>query len=188
VSTACEILEAKINPDLTFEMVEHELRRKNYGVLSTISRDGRPHSAGVMYAVSARSRPFALYVVTDRRSKKARNIGRNPNISFVVPIRRNPGFLPPGSVQFQGRAEIVPLTDEAGKEAFNASIVLRRVLKMQLVQKREVSTFVRIRPDPIVFTYGVGMTIFRLMKHIEGAASRVEIPTSRLDHGADSAA
>src|SRR5262245_58020010 len=64
VSTVKEVLEAKVNPDLTFEKVENEMRRQNYGVLSTISGDGRPHSAGVMYAVSARSRPFALYIVT----------------------------------------------------------------------------------------------------------------------------
>lgn len=181
-------LEAKVNPDLSFEIVENEIRRKNYGVLSTISKDGRPHSAGVMYAVSARSRPFVLYIVTDRRSKKARNIGRNPNISFVVPIHRSPGFLPPNSIQFRGRAEIIRLTDEIAKDAFNSSIILRRVLKMQLVQKPEVSTFIRIQPDPVLFTYGVGMTIFQLMKHIEGAASRVEIPTSRFEQGADSVA
>ena len=59
---------------------------------------------------------------------------------------------------------------------------------MQLVQKPEVSTFIRIQPDPVLFTYGVGMTIFQLMKHIEGAASRVEIPTSRFEQGADSVA
>ncbi len=171
MSTVKEVFEAKVNPDVTFEMVENEMRRKNYGVLSTISKDGRPHSAGVMYAVSSRSRPFALYIVTDRRSKKARNIDRNPNVSFGVPIHRSPGFLPPSSIQFQGRAEIIPSTDKAGNEAFNASNRLRRVLKMQLVQKREVSTFIRIRPDPVVFTYGVGLTIFQLMKHIEGAAS-----------------
>lgn len=85
-------------------------------------------------------------------------------------------------------AEIIRLTDETAKEAFNSSIILRRVLKMQLVQKPEVSTFIRISPTPILFTYGVGMTIFQLMKHIEGAASRVEIPTSRFEQGADSVA
>lgn len=188
MSTIKAVLEAKANPRLTFEMVEHELRRKSYGILSTVSRDGRPHSAGVTYAVSAWNRTFALYVVTDRRSKKARNIARNSNISFGVPIHRSPGFLPPGSIQFQGRAETIPLTDDAATEAFNASFVTRRILGMQLGQKRDASTFIRIRPDPVVFTYGVGMTILHLMKHIEEGASRVEIPRARLEHGAESAA
>ncbi len=174
------VLRAKVNPVLTFEMVENAIRRKNYGVLSTISGNGRPHSVGVLYGVSARTRPFALYMVTDQRSKKARDIMRNSSISFVIPIPRRPSFLPPNSVQFQRTAEILPLSDEGAREAFNASIILRRVLRMQLGQKGDVSTFVRVRPDPVVFTYGVGMSILRLMKHIEAAAARVEIPSSRL--------
>ncbi len=174
------VLRAKVNPELTFEMVEDAIRRKNYGVLSTITGNGRPHSAGVLYGVSARTRPFALYIVTDRRSKKARDIMRNPSISFAIPIPRRPSFLPPNSVQFQGAAEVLPLSDEAAREAFNASRVLRRVLRMQLAQKEDVSTFLRVQPDPVVFTYGLGMSILRLMKHIEAAATRVEIPSSRL--------
>lgn len=174
------ILQAKVNPRLTFEMVEEAIRKKNYGVLNTVSGDGRPHSAGVMYAVSARNRPFDLYIVTDRRSKKARNITLNPNISFAIPIPRWPSFLPPSSVQFQGKAELLTLNDEAAREAFNASMVLRRVLKIQLAQKQEVSTFIRVRPNPVIFTYGVGISVMQLVKHIEAAAGRVEIPASRL--------
>lgn len=176
-----QILEAKANPDLTFDKLEHIIRRRNYGVLATVSRDGRPHSTGILYAVSARRRPFSLYIVTDRRSKKARNIVQNPNVSFVVPISRRLGSLPPSSVQFQGTAEILPLTDEDAVEAFRPSVVLRRVLRTQLDQKREVSIFIRVRPDPVVFTYGVGMSILRLMKHVEGAATRVEIPPRRIE-------
>ncbi len=176
VSRTEQLLQAESKAGLTFENIENEIRKRNYGVLSTISRDGRPHSASVLYAVSARARPFALYIVTDRRSKKARNIVLNPNISFVIPIPKRLGFLPPGSIQFQGKAEILPLTDEASKEAFNESIILERVLKMQLAQKGEVSAFIRIRPDSVVFTYGVGMSILQLMKHIEEASARIEVP------------
>ena len=126
--------------------------------------------------------PLALYIVTDRRSKKARNIGRNPNVAFVMPVPRSPASLSPGSIQFQGTAEIVPVTDETAQKAFNASFV-RMILKAQFAQKRELSIFVRIRPDALVFTYGVGATLFRLMKHVEGAFARVEIPAARLEQG-----
>jgi hypothetical protein len=180
MNMAKAVLEAKVNPHLTFEMVEHELRRRHYGVLCTISQDGRPHSAGVTYAVSAPIRPFGLYVVTDGRSKKARNIARNSNISFAVPVHRSPGFLPPGSIQFQAQAEIVALTDNGAREAFNASLVTKSILRMQLQQKRDVSTFLYIRPNPVMFTYGIGMTIFELAKHFEEGAARVVIPESRL--------
>ena len=183
MSAVTEILQAKVNPAVTFRTVETEMRRRNYGVLSTVSRNGRPHSTSVTYAVSARSRPLALYIVTDRRSKKARNIGRNLNVAFVMPVPRSPASLSPGSIQFQGTAEIVPVTDETAQEAFKASFVLRRILQMQFAQKREVSIFVRIRPDALVFTYGVGATLFRLMKHVEGASARVEIPATRLEQG-----
>ena len=183
MSAVTEILQAKVNPAVSFRTVETEMRRRNYGILSTVARNGRPHSTSVTYAVSARSRPLALYIVTDRRSKKARNIGRNPNVAFVVPVPRSPGFLPPASIQFQGTAEIVPVTDETAQKAFNASFVLRMILKAQFAQKREVSIFVRIRPDALVFTYGVGATLFRLMKHVEGASARVEIPAARLEQG-----
>ncbi len=173
------ILEAKVNPKVTFEIVDGVVRKRNYGVLSTVSGDGRPHSVGVLYAVSARGNPFSLYIVTDLRSKKARNITRNPNVSFVVPLPRRLGFLPPSTVQFQGTAEILPLADDKAREAFNASMILRRVLKLQLAQKGDVSLFIRVRPGSTVFTYGVGMSILELMKHVERAASRVQVSSSK---------
>ena len=170
------ILQARPNPKTGFVALEKTIRHRNYGVLGTVSSDGRPHSAGVLYAVSGNSESFFLSIVTDRRSKKARNISRNPNVSFTIPVPRRLGFLPPNSIQFQGTAEILPLTDEPSLEAFGGSIVLRRVLKAQLDQKKEVSVFIRVRPGPVVFTYGVGVSIVSLMKHVEGAAARIELP------------
>ena len=35
VSAVTEILQAKVNPAVTFRIVETEMRRRNYGVLST---------------------------------------------------------------------------------------------------------------------------------------------------------
>ena len=106
VSAVTEILQAKVNPAVTFRTVETEMRRRNYGVLSTVARNGRPHSTSVAYALSARSRPLALYIVRDRRSKKARNIDRNPNVAFVVPVPRSPGFLPPAPSNFRERQRL----------------------------------------------------------------------------------
>lgn len=178
--SASRVLEAERNPVLTFTRLEREMRKRNYGVLCSVSKDGRPHSAGVIYAVSARDKPFALNIVTDRRSKKARNAARNPNVAFVIPIHKSPGFVPPNSIQFQGMAEILPLTDTESRQAFEASVVLRRVLKLQLAQKEEVSTFIRVRPDCVIFTYGVGVSLLKLMRHVEAASSRVDIPSDRL--------
>lgn len=162
-------------------MVEEELRRRNYAVLSTASQDGKPHSAGVSYGVSALHRAFALYIVTDRRSRKARNIAANPHVSLTIPLpRRLLSFLPPNSIQFQGAAEILALDDEAAREAFQGSLVLRRILRLQLEQKAEHSVFLCVRPGRVIFTYGVGLSLLALMRNIEAAASRVEVPQARL--------
>ncbi len=174
------VLEARPNPNLTFDRVEREIRKRNYGVVCTTAAGGRPHAAGVMYAVSSADRPFALNIVTDKRSKKARNIANRPEVAFVIPAPRIVGFLPPNSIQFQGTAELLPLADGESRRAFESSLVLRRVLRLQLEQKEEVSVFVRVHPGRAVFTYGVGLSILQLMKHVEGSSARVDIPGSRI--------
>jgi len=40
--------------------------------------------------------------------------------------------------------------------------------------------FVRIWPDPVVFTYGLGMSFLELIQHAGDAAAKVEIPPERL--------
>jgi len=164
---------------LTFDLVEREIRRRNFGVLSTISDDGKPHSVGVLYGVSSRDKPFALYLMTDRRTKKARNVARNPNVSFAIPLpRRFLTFAPPNCVQFQATAEIISFKDETSRDAFSGSLVLRKTLELEEAQREAV--FIRIRPAHVIFTYGVGLSLFALMKNIGAASSRVEIPPSRL--------
>jgi hypothetical protein len=46
---------------LIFDRVASELRRRDFGVLSTVTPDGRPHSVGVVHGVSAPGRPFRLH-------------------------------------------------------------------------------------------------------------------------------
>ena len=40
--------------------------------------------------------------------------------------------------------------------------------------------FIRIRPDPVIFTYGMGMSVFETMRRPMDAAGRVAIPADRL--------
>lgn len=164
--------------ELPFELIEREIRRRSYGILSTVSREGRPHSTGVLYGVSARNRHFALFVLTDRRYKKARDIAVNDNVSFTIPITRRLPLFPPNSIQFQGRATLLPLTDEEGKAAFGTSLLLRRTLS-QLSQKTETSTFIRINPNPILYPYGIGFSLLNQMQAIGSAKGRSEVPLSR---------
>lgn len=166
----------------SFEIVETEVRRRTFGVLSTVSRDHRPHSTGVVYGVSSRKRPFSLYVTTNRDNKKARNITRDPNVSFTIPIpRRFLRFLPPNCVQFQGRAEIVSFEDEDARNGFSRSLVLRKILKLEEEHVGSKAVFIRIRPDSTIHTYGMGSSLVGLLRNIR-AQSRVEIPSSRLQN------
>lgn len=103
-------MEANKDAPFTFAYVERLLRRKNFGVLTTITPEGRPHSVGVVYAVSPPSQPFSIYLITRLALQKARNIHNNANVSFVVPF---PHYVfrtvPSACIQFQGKAGLIPI-------------------------------------------------------------------------------
>ncbi len=89
---------------VTFEQVLRQFRKYNFAVLSTVAEDGTADSAGVNYGLAGRDAEFAIYVMTRRHLKKARNIARNPNVSLVIPLaRRLLWFLPPPCIQVSGR-------------------------------------------------------------------------------------
>ncbi|MHA2165795.1 MAG: pyridoxamine 5'-phosphate oxidase family protein, partial [Candidatus Hodarchaeales archaeon] len=93
---------------VSFSFVEKQVRKKTFGVLTTINRDGTPHTTGILYGVSLPSSKFALFCLTSKNYKKVRNIERNPNISFLIPfphyyIR----FAPASIVTFQGTIDFL---------------------------------------------------------------------------------
>jgi hypothetical protein len=158
---ACSI-EKSVAAPFTFDFLESKLRTKTYGILGTNAPDGRPHSVGVVYAMPPAGMPFCLYLITRPVLKKARNIQTNPNVSFVVPF---PHYLfrmlPPASIQFQGKAEFIPIDDRVAIEAFQRSIVLRRSLEHSLNLGQ--STFIRIIPDSKIFSFGIDASIWRYL-------------------------
>ena len=98
---------------VTFDLVLRELRAHHFAVLTTVGEDETPDSAGVNYGVSAPGGELALYVMTRRHLKKARNIARNPRVALVIPLpRRLLWFLPPATIQLPsfrakgGRADL----------------------------------------------------------------------------------
>lgn len=165
---------------LTFARVVRELRRRDFGVLSTVTPEGRPHSVGVVYGVSRPGRPFQLYVMTRRRLRKARNVVENPSVSFVVPLtRRLLWFLPPPCIQFQGHAEVLDRDDPGGVETFRSFAMGRRILSMyeEFARRGETGVcFLRITPDPTLSTYMVGHSIWELMRRMESGIERVRVP------------
>ncbi len=165
---------------MTFELVLGQLRKHNFAVLSSVDEDGMPHSAGVNYGVSGRNGDLTLYVMTRTHLRKARNIAKNPNVSLVVPLaRRFLWFLPPATVQLQGRAEILGGTDAAGTEVFRSFWMGRRILEAYQESRRRGETricYLKITPDPVIHTYMVGYSIWELRSRMESGAGKVVIP------------
>jgi hypothetical protein len=162
------------------ELVLGHLRKRNFAVLSTIIREGGPHSVGVNYGVSTPGRELMIYVMTRRHLQKARNIAENPRVSLVVPVtRRLLWFLPPPTIQVYGRAEIRDWTDPEGVEVFRRFWIGRRILAAYQESYRRGETricFLRIAPDPVIHTYMVGSSVWQLRRRMESGTGKVIIP------------
>jgi hypothetical protein len=146
----------------TFAYVERLLRTKNFGILTTITPEGSPHSVGVVYALSPPGEPFCIYLITRPVLKKARNISNNPNVSFVVPF---PHYvfrtIPPACIQFQGKANLMPIDNPIAVKLFHSSIVLRRSFRHSLNLGQSI--FIRIIPDNKIFSFGIGVNIWQFL-------------------------
>lgn len=155
-------METSLLAPFSFDYIEKQLRKKNFGILSTVTREGRSHSVGVVYAMAPPDSPFCLYLITRPVLKKARNIHDNPNVSFVVPF---PHYLfrsiPQSCIQFQGNAELLPIDDPVVVKAFQSSIVLKRSMEHSL--RLGESVFIRIVPDKRIFCFGIGANIWQLL-------------------------
>jgi general stress protein 26 len=164
--------------ELSFEVVEEEVRKKTFGVLTTIDCRERPHSTGVLYGISPPESEFSIYVMTGAGYAKVRNVKHNPHVSLVVTFPHYYlRFVPASYVMFRGKAEVVPPDDIFGRWAFNQ----KRILRMsQSVDAASEPVFIRLDPEPTVFCYGVGIGVIQLRRHIESGAYKVVIPGGRL--------
>ena len=165
---------------VTFEVVLGHLRKRDFAVLSTVSRESKPHAVGVNYGVSRPGRDFVIYVMTRTHLQKARNIAQNPNVSLVVPLtRRLLWFLPPPTIHLHGRGQIVDWTDEEGTDVFRRFWMGRRILEAYQESHRRGETricFLKIIPDPVIYTYMVGYSIWQIRRRMESGAAKVDIP------------
>jgi general stress protein 26 len=169
---------------VTFAMVLRQLRQQHFTILATVGDDGQPPAAGVNYGVSQPAKVLALYVMTRTHLLKARHIARNPHVSLVIPVmRRFFWFLPPATIQMQGRAEILDWTDMEGNAVFEGFWMGRRILEAYRASSRRGETrtcFLKIAPDPVISTYMVGYTAWELRSHMESGAAKVTmLPQAR---------
>lgn len=165
-----------------FDAVERALRRRTFGTISTLTEQDTPHATGVVYAVSPSHEPLVLYVTTRTTTRKVRNIRAHPDVAFVVPVPRRIGSaVPPRAIQFQGTATVVPADHAGAVRAFESTWFLRKILRTEqrIVAQGGELCFIRIRPNPTLFTYGMGMSLLENMRHPRQAIGRVAIPTGR---------
>lgn len=167
----------------TFEFIEKQIRKKMFGIISTIDQNGRSHSTGIVYGTAPSKSKFALYILTHRNYKKVKNIEENNSVSFVIPFPHHIlRFVPASCVQFQGTAEILPFSDKEAQESFNAG---SKILKMNLKQvskrkdKEQGVVFIKINPDRKLYCYGLGFSLIELRKNIETGSYIVTIPQER---------
>jgi nitroimidazol reductase NimA-like FMN-containing flavoprotein (pyridoxamine 5'-phosphate oxidase superfamily) len=177
-------MSAKSGPELrpSSEKVVAELRKHSFGILGTVSKNGRPHATGVAFGASLLGKPLVLYVVTDTGTKKVRNIRRNPNVSFVIPIPRKLLTMAPMScIQFQGRARILDSNDAEAIESLRSTRIGRMMLEMAgglsgAETGGKPTCFIMIIPDPIIHTYGVGLSLLQMRSQAGRARAKVELP------------
>ena len=117
--------------NFTSEFIEKMIRKKSFGILSTVSPNNWSQSTGVVYGVTDKSEKLKLYIITSKNYKKTQNISKNPHVSFVITfphyyIR----FAPASTVQFQALAKILPMTDKGAIHSFYKKRILRNLIQM----------------------------------------------------------
>jgi hypothetical protein len=137
--------------------VTKALGRTSFMTLATASPAGRPHAAGVLYAAAGGS----LYVNTNIKSHKARNIDGNANVAACIAVRRLP-IGPPATIMFQGTATVLD-RDDGDLSGLLDSGALKRITSHGELDDPD-NWFVRITPRGRVNTFGVGVSLATLIR------------------------
>jgi len=148
--------------------VMRAIRKRSFATLSTTSSADRPHGAGVLYEAVGTT----LYVNTRRQSRKARNVAANPHVAVCIPIRRVP-LGPPSTVQFQGTAEVLDLDDPDVVSLVDAGRLKSITGHGELDEPG--GCFLRITPHRRLITYGLGMSLYALIRDPLNAGGSVDM-------------
>jgi uncharacterized protein YhbP (UPF0306 family) len=148
----------------TLEDLVRLIAKHNFCVLATQGLRG-PHAAGVGYF----ARRLDLYIPTSANTTKARNVGRDPRVAVHIPVPWPLIPAPPKSIQFRGKARILPIDDADANAALNrGSLVMRQVFRRLLgnvgTETWGENVWIHVCPEGRIETFMIGVppsTIFR---------------------------
>lgn len=106
------------NLDMNTQLHEHitqflTLVKGNLASISTVSADGKPHSASVYFTFDD---SLAIYFATRMGSRKYQNLLNNPSVAFLVS-----SINPPTTLQLEGVANLV--TDSGDQRTYFTQIL-----------------------------------------------------------------
>ena len=148
--------------------IRRAIQRRYVATLATASAAGRPHAATVLYQCV----DDALFVSTDRHSRKARNIADRGAAAVNIAVRRLP-IGPPASIQFQSSAEILANDDPDITRLATAGRLDRITSHGEL--HLEGACFLRLALPARVITYALGMSVWRAVRNPLDAAGEVHL-------------
>ena len=148
--------------------IRRAIQRRYVATLATASGTGRPHAATVLYQCV----DDALFVSTDRHSRKARNIAELGAAAVTIAVRRLP-IGPPASIQFQSIAEILAHDDPEITRLAAAGKLDRITSHGEL--HLDGGCFLRLALPARVLTYALGMSVWRALRNPLDAAGEVHL-------------
>jgi hypothetical protein len=151
------------------DIAHRAIARNSFCVLATSSADNRPHAVGILYSAV----DWTLYFAVGENSVKVRNVRANPNVAVSIPVRKFP-FGPPMAVQFQGVGEVLAADDPHVRALLGAGR-LKRITSAAALD-RPGACVIKVVPRRRIFTYGLGMSLIRLLRDVTQGARTVELP------------
>ena len=150
---------------LDYEIVYKYLRKKDFGIITTLSKTGYPHTTGVLYAISDFTEDLKFFIITGKKYQKTKNIMNDSKISFVIPfphyIMR---FVPPPMIQFEGNAELVEYDNNVHERLFMRTRGLKTNLDF-IDSNPDNIIVIEITPNNKIHGHGIGIGMLELKKH-----------------------
>lgn len=137
--------------------VHRAIQKRSFATLASTSTIGQPHVAGVLYELAGSD----LWINTMEDSRKARNIAANGRVAVTIVVRRIP-FGPPSTIQFQGTATIFDRTNPEVIDLAEAGALQAITGHGEL--DLDGSCFLRITPNRRLHTYGIGLSLIKLIR------------------------